>query len=103
MYWPRGHGGKQTLARPYLADAVHRRHGGIQPQTRVTPGSTEGSVCPRRKVKSQLLGLGIHVHSPEWERICLWEVIRAGLFWTWRSQASGGEMWEKGFLIDSPL
>lgn len=54
-------------------------------------------------IRDMLLGLGIHVHSPEWERICLWEVIRAGLFWTWRSQASGGEMWEKGFLIDSPL
>lgn len=82
MHWSREPGRKQTLARPYLTDAVHRSHGAIQPQTWVTPGSTEGSICPRRKVKNQLLGLGIHAHSPGWERACLWEVIRAGLFWT---------------------
>lgn len=87
MHRPREPGGNQSPARLYLADAVHRRHQGIDPQAWVTPGSTEGSICPRGKVQGQLLALGVHAHVPGWERLCLWEVIRVGC------TGPGGHRW----------
>lgn len=58
--------GGQILARPYLANAVHRGHQAILAQAWVTPGSTECGMHPRGEVKNQLLGLSVHAHVPGW-------------------------------------